>query len=88
MNGIDLTSLLAIPLFLVIIARAICVLYMATIDKHGSKFVGLALSYVVFGSGAYWAMLALVARPDLSDAGLWMMLLGSTGMILYDKRHI
>lgn len=83
-----MTTILAVALFLVVAARAICVLYLVTTEHHaGWRLVAFGASYVALGGGAFWSMLSIISRPDLMPLALWMMLAGSVGLIVFDRRH-
>lgn len=85
-----LISCAALLLAGVILVRCICVLYQTTAKKHRHPllFLGFGYSYVVLGSGGIVAAVALgLDHHDLAEVALWLMLIGSTGLIAFDRRR-
>jgi len=87
MNSLPLT-LVALALAAVIVARVICVVYQTSAARHRHTllFLGFGYSYVTLGAGAIFGAVALTARPDLCALALWLLLAGSCGLILFDRR--
>lgn len=88
MNAL-LGNLAALALAGVILSRVIFVVYQTTRAHHAHPllFLGFGYSYVVLGAGAIFAALAIVTdRPDMAEAGLWLLLAGSCGLIAFDRR--
>ena len=86
---IDLTlNGLAILLAAVIFGRAICVVHSAHPGKHKHylHFIGFGYSYVTLGAGAAFAAVELCAAHDLGALPLWLLLVGSCGLIVFDRR--
>lgn len=83
------TAILAIILAAVIVVRVICVVYRTTIrhHRHTLLFLGFGYSYVLLGAGAIFAAVALCSERDLNDLALWLMLVGSVGLIAFDRRQ-
>lgn len=84
-----ITAALAMVLATIIVVRCICVLYMTTSKKHRHPllYLGFGYSYIVLGAGAITAALALCFdRPELMPVALWLVLLGSVGLIVFDRR--
>lgn len=84
-----LTIILALVLTGIIVVRCICVLHQTTVKKHRHPllFLGFGYSYVTLGAGAIVAALALVFdHDDLEQIALWLMLAGSVGLIIFDRR--
>lgn len=84
-----ITNGLAIAFATVIFARAICVLYTTSPKKHShpAHFIGFGYSYVTLGAGAAFAAVALCFdHPEIHDLALWLLLLGSCGLIIFDRR--
>ncbi len=84
-----IATTLALILAAVIVVRCICVLYMTTHKKHRHPllFLGFGYSYVTLGAGAIAAALALCfGHHDLEQAALWLLLIGSAGLIAFDRR--
>jgi cell division protein FtsW (lipid II flippase) len=85
----DLISQGVAILFAVIIfGRAVCVVYSASPKKHSHPlhFIGFGYSYIVLGAGAAFAAVALCSDRDVHDLALWLLLLGSCGLIVFDRR--
>lgn len=79
----------AILLAVVIFGRAVCVVYSAHPKKHKHPlhFIGFGYSYVVLGAGAAFAAVALCTdHREVHDLALWLLLLGSCGLIVFDRR--
>lgn len=75
----------------VIFARCLCVLYLAAPKKHRHPllFAGFGYSYVTLGAGALFGAVALVVDiHDLTDVALLLMMTGSTGLIIFDRRSV
>lgn len=83
-----LPGLVASALAVLIVLRVICVVYRthARNHRHTLLFLGFGYSYVTLGAGAIFGAVALCARPDLSGLALWLLLIGSTGLIVFDRR--
>lgn len=84
-----LPTFLAVILTGIIVVRCICVLHQTTAKKHRHPllFLGFGYSYVTLGAGAIVAALALVFdHDDLEQIALWLMLAGSVGLIIFDRR--
>jgi hypothetical protein len=71
-----------------IFARALCVVYRTTPrhHRHPVLFVGFGYSYVILGAGAVFAAVELVAGTSLDGLPLWLLLIGSAGLIAFDRR--
>lgn len=78
----------AIALAATIFVRAICVVHGTTPAKHRHPllFVGFGYSYVILGAGAVFSAVEICAAADLGGLPLWLMLAGSTGLIIFDRR--
>lgn len=83
-----LQSLAAIMLAGIILTRVICVLYQTNAPKHRSTalFLGFGYSYVLLGAGGIFGAVALCSDHDMGDLALWLMLAGSVGLIVFDRR--
>lgn len=84
-----MTAALALVLAAVIVMRCICVLYLTTVKKHRHPllYLGFGYSYVILGAGAITAALTLcLDRADLMPLALWLLLVGSVGLIAFDRR--
>lgn len=84
-----IAAAIAMVLSAVIVMRCICVLYMTTNKKHRHPllFLGFGYSYVTLGAGAIAAALALCTdHADLDHVALWLLLVGSVGLITFDRR--
>lgn len=82
-----ISNLAALALTTTILVRVICVVYHTTADhhRHRAAFLGFGYSYVLLGAGAAFAAGALIGGTD-ADLPLWLMLMGSVGLILFDRR--
>lgn len=87
---IDLiANAIAIILAGVIFARAICVVHGTSPKKHRHPllFLGFGYSYVLLGAGAAFGAVALCTdHPEVHDLAVWLLLVGSCGLILFDRR--
>lgn len=84
-----IAAAIALVLAAVIVMRCICVLYMTTNKKHRHPllFLGFGYSYVTLGAGALAGSIALVTdHKDLHDLAVWLLLVGSCGLIVFDRR--
>lgn len=84
------TTLAAVFMACVIVTRCICVLHMAAPSKHRTRllFFAFGYSYVILGAGAVFSAIALVnPELDLDKPAMLLMLLGSTGLIVFDRRR-
>ena len=74
----------------VIMVRAICVLYHAYYKTHARgklHFAAFGYSYVAFGAAAATALAYLITNdPTYSRPAVWLFLTASAGMILFDRR--
>jgi hypothetical protein len=84
----SLLQICAIIFAAVIVARVICVVYRTTArhHRHPLLFLGFGYSYVLLAAGAIFAAVALCARADLVSLALWLLLGGSAGLIVFDRR--
>ena len=83
------TNGVAIALAVTIFGRAICVVHGAHPGKHKHllHFLGFGYSYVVLGAGALAGSIALATdHAELHDLAIWLLLLGSCGLIVFDRR--
>lgn len=83
------TNGVAILLAVIIFGRAVCVVYGASPKKHRHPlhFIGFGYSYVTLGAGALAGAIALCTNhPELHDLAVWLLLLGSCGLIVFDRR--
>ncbi len=87
-------AILALSLAMVIFVRVICVIYHLCIKTHQQgkwHFMAFGYSYVAVGAGAACAV-AGVSWSDpvwsalMAKAAAWLFLLGSFGLILFDRR--
>ena len=78
----------AIVLAGIIFARAVCVVYSTHPSKHKhlAQFLGFGYSYVTLGAGAAFSAVELCTASDLGGLPLWLMLAGSCGLIVFDRR--
>lgn len=83
-----LPDLAAAALTATILLRVICVVYRTTARQHAhpAAFLGFGYSYVILGAGAIVGAVALIADPSLTSLALWLLLAGSCGLILFDRR--
>ena len=74
----------------VIMVRAICVLYHAYYKTHARgklHFAAFGYSYVAFGAAAATALVYLLTNHSgYGQAAIWLFLAASAGMILFDRR--
>jgi hypothetical protein len=79
---------LAIALAATIFIRAICVVHGTSPKRHRHPllFVGFGYSYVILGAGAVFSAVEICTAGDLGGLPLWLMLAGSTGLIVFDRR--
>jgi hypothetical protein len=79
---------MAIALAGTIFIRAVCVCYSTSPAKHRHPvlFVGFGYSYVLLGAGAVFGAVEICTASDLGGLPLWLMLAGSTGLIMFDRR--
>lgn len=90
MNPLDLIAA-AIALFMAgtILVRVVCVLHQTSPSKHRNRllFLGFGYSYIVLGAGAICAAIAIgIDHHTYADTALWLMLAGSCGLIIFDRR--
>lgn len=80
--------IVAIGLAAIIFGRAICVVYNAHPSKHRHPllFIGFGYSYVTLGAGAIFAAID-VCGGNTGDVALWLILIGSAGLIAFDRRR-
>ncbi len=71
-----------------IVVRVICVVYQTSVKKHRHPllFLGFGYSYVLLGAGAIFSAVEICASRDLGGLPLWLMLAGSCGLIVFDRR--
>lgn len=84
-----IAAAIALVLTGVILVRVICVVYHTTATRHSHHllYLGFGYSYVILGAGAVFAAVALVADvPGADDLALWLLLIGSVGLIAFDRR--
>ena len=83
-----LPQIIAILFAAVVVARVICVVYRTTArhHRHPLLFLGFGYSYVLLAAGAIFAAVALCVRADLITFALWLLLTGSVGLIVFDRR--
>lgn len=83
-----LTPLAAAILAATIFVRAVCVLHMTTPRKHRHPllFFGFGYSYVTLGAGAIFSAIEIFGA-DVGQTPLWLMLIGSCGLIVFDRRR-
>lgn len=82
-------AMAAVFMAAVIVTRCVCVLHMAAPAKHRTRllFYAFGYSYVVLGAGAIFGAIDMVFARDLHDLALLLMLAGSTGLIVFDRRR-
>ena len=83
------TNGVAILLAVIIFGRAVCVVYSAHPSKHRHPllFLGFGYSYVLLGAGALAGAIALCTdHKELHDLAVWLLLVGSCGLIVFDRR--
>lgn len=80
----------AIILAGVIFGRAVCVVHITSPRKHAHPllFLGFGYSYVLLGAGAVFAAVEICTASDLGGVPLWLLLLGSCGLIVFDRRAV
>ena len=84
-----IATLAAMVLAGIIVTRVICVVYLTSLRHHAHAwmFLGFGYSYVALGAGAILGAVALgLDRHDLAELALWVLLAGSCGLILFDRR--
>jgi hypothetical protein len=87
MNALWLSAI-AVAMTVVIVCRVICVVYQTTVRKHRHPllFIGFGYSYVILGAGAIFAAVALCSAHDVGDLAMWLLLIGTCGLIIFDRR--
>lgn len=86
---IDLLSPLAAAILAAIIfTRAVCVCYSTSPAKHAHPvlFLGFGYSYVTLGAGAVLGAVDILGA-DVGHLPLWLILIGSAGLIAFDRRR-
>jgi multisubunit Na+/H+ antiporter MnhF subunit len=84
-----LAAILALGMVATILMRVICVLHQTSPRKHRHPllFLGFGYSYVVLGAGSIVAAVALISGwHTWADAALWLLLIGSCGLVAFDRR--
>ncbi len=73
-----------------VFARALCVVYRTTPRHHRNPllFLGFSYSYVILGAGAVFAAIEIIANQHLGELPLWLLLIGSAGLIAFDRRAV
>lgn len=84
----QLPPLAAIIMAAVIFIRAVCVVHGASPKKHRHPllFLGFGYSYVLLGAGAVACAIDICGH-DLGQIPLWLILAGSCGLIVFDRRR-
>lgn len=79
----------AILLAGIVFTRAMCVAYKAShrTHKHPAQYLSFGYSYLALGAGALLAALEICRGADMGTAPLWLLLAGSSGLILFDRRR-
>lgn len=80
--------LAAVALAATILMRVICVVWRTTAKAHAhpALFLGFGYSYVILGAGAITGAIALAGAADTGALALWLLLAGSCGLIIFDRR--
>ena len=81
--------MISVLLAMVIAVRVVCVLYHLDRRRHHRGFLhfsGFGYSYVILGVAAFLAVVGLAIDADLTQPALWGFLLGSAGLIVFDRR--
>ncbi|MEY2653121.1 MAG: hypothetical protein RLZZ524_148 [Pseudomonadota bacterium] len=92
LESLNMTSMIpplaAIAMAGVIFVRAVCVVHKASpkTHRHPLLFLGFGYSYVLLGAGALAAALHICGH-DLGHLPLWLILIGSCGLIVFDRRR-
>lgn len=83
-----LSPLAAVTLAAIIFTRAVCVCYSTSPAKHAHPilFFGFGYSYVLLGAGAIFAAVDILG-VEVGDIPLWCMMVGSAGLIAFDRRR-
>ena len=87
-------AFLALCLAMVIFVRVICVVYRLSIKTHSKgkgHFVAFGYSYVAVGAAAACAVAGVswsdpVWSTIMAKAAAWLFLVGSVGLIIFDRR--
>lgn len=84
-----LADLVAVLMAGAIFAGALCVVYRTTPRHHRNPllFLGFGYSYVILGAGAVFAAIEIIANQHLGELPLWLLLIGSAGLIAFDRRR-
>jgi hypothetical protein len=54
--------------------------------QHPVLFLGFGYSYVILGAGAIFGAIEIIANQHLGELPLWLLLIGSAGLIAFDRR--
>lgn len=78
----------AIALAATIFIRAICVAHGTHPGRHHHwlQFAGFGYSYVILAAGAVFAAIEICSTVAMGDLPLWLLLVGSGGLIVFDRR--